>query len=494
MDEPAHGCDERVGLDGLVGPGADEPLVQQALDPGDEPRGTLLGLGGAELGEDGGDGVPHGGPAEVDGAGEVGAAPGLEEQLVPAELAGALGGGPAVQHGGEGGGEGVLVADVQQGRHGGDVAMSRPRSAAVVGAGIGGLATAVALRRTGWSVTVHERADALRAVGAGLSLGPNAVHALDALGLGAAVRERAHTLTASALRRPDGRRLGRLDTAAVAARHGAPFLALDRATLHRLLADALGPEAVRCGSPVADAAALTDEHDLVVAADGLHSATRTRAWSDDAHPVYAGYTTWRVLVRTEAPVTEATETWGHRERFGVVPVGDDRVYLFATATLPEGGRASDDELDELRRRFGRWHAPVPALLDAADPTAVLRHDVHALSRVPAVLHRGRVALVGDAAHAMEPNLGQGAGLALEDAVVLAHELADDAPAEDALARYTALRRPRAARLHAASARLGRATQHTGRAASAARDLVVRLTPDGLAVRGSDGTLGWRAPA
>ncbi|WP_370514104.1 FAD-dependent monooxygenase [Cellulomonas sp. JZ18] len=162
---------------------------------------------------------------------------------------------------------------------------------------------------------------------------------------------------------------------------------------------------------------------------------------------------------------------------------------------PEGGRAPDGatELAELRRRFGHWHAPIPALLDAVDPETVLRHDVHALSAVPAALHRGTTVLVGDAAHALEPNLGQGAGLALEDAVVLAHVLAGGAPVEPALARYTASRRPRAARLHATSGRLGRLTQHTGPVAARVRDAAVRLTPAALALRGTDATMGWRPP-
>ncbi|WP_199423131.1 FAD-dependent oxidoreductase [Actinotalea solisilvae] len=372
---------------------------------------------------------------------------------------------------------------------------ARTRSVAVVGGGIAGLATALALGRDGWSVTVHERAPGLTALGAGLVLGPNAVRALDALGLRAAVRERAFALTGSAVLRPDGRALSRLAASRLAERHGAPVLAVERSALHALLADAVGPGVVRCGSDIADATSLAGDHDLVVAADGIRSRTRATAWPDAAAPSYAGYTAWRAVVHTDTGLTEASETWGHRERFGVVPVGDDAVYVFATATVPAGRHAHDGatELAELRRRFGAWHAPLPALLDAVDPTTVLRHDVDALPRVPASFHRGRTVLVGDAAHAMEPNLGQGAGLALEDAVVLAHVLADGGRVEDALARFTALRRPRASSLVALSARLGRLTQGGGRATGAARDAVVRLTPAGLALRGSDRVMGWRPP-
>nr|WP_230685117.1 FAD-dependent monooxygenase [Cellulomonas sp. JZ18] len=215
--------------------------------------------------------------------------------------------------------------------------VTRARSAAVVGAGIGGLAAAVALRRSGWSVLVHERAASLEALGAGLVLAPNAVHALDALGLGDAVRERGVALTASALLRPDGAPLARLDARRVAARHGAPVLGVGRAALHALLAQALGPDAVRCGWPVRDVGSLLPQHDLVVAADGMRSAARAAVAPAAVTPAYAGYTAWRAVVRTPAAVTEASETWGRRERFGVVPVGDGLVYVFATATVPRAG-------------------------------------------------------------------------------------------------------------------------------------------------------------
>lgn len=369
-----------------------------------------------------------------------------------------------------------------------------PRTAAVVGAGIGGLAAAVALGRAGWSVTVHERAAAPDAPGAGLVLWPNAVHALDALGLGDAVRGRAAVLAGSALRRADGRWLARTGDA-LTARHGAPLLGLTRAHLHAVLTEAVGPDVVRHGSEVLDPAALAARHALVVGADGLRSRVRGALWPGLADPPYAGYTAWRAVVRADVPTTAVSETWGLRERFGVVPVGDGLVYLFATATVGPGGHAPDraGELAELRRRFDRWHAPIPALLDALDPDAVLRHDVHALRHVPAPLHRGTAVLLGDAAHAMEPNLGQGACLALEDAVVLTHLLADDVPVEQALARYSAARRPRAVTLSRLSARLGRVTQGGGRVRAAVRDAAVRLTPAPVVLRGSDRAAGWRPP-
>ncbi|KGM08332.1 monooxygenase, partial [Cellulomonas bogoriensis 69B4 = DSM 16987] len=231
------------------------------------------------------------------------------------------------------------------------------------------------------------------------------------------------------------------------------------------------PGVIRYGAQVHDPQALGAAHDVVVGADGLRSRVRAGGWPDEAGPVYAGYTAWRALVRARVDVTEVCETWGRRERFGVVPVGEGLVYVFATATVAAQQHADGaaGEVAELRRRFAGWHPPVPALLDALDPAAVLRHDVHALPRVPSRLHRGSTVLLGDAAHAMEPNLGQGACLAIEDAIVLAHVLADGAPVHAALARYTAARRPRTVTTSRMSARIGWLTQRTGPVGAAVRD-------------------------
>jgi len=370
------------------------------------------------------------------------------------------------------------------------------RSASVVGAGIAGLAAALALRRTGWCVNVHERAAALEPLGAGLVLWPNAVHALDALGVGAAVREQAAVLDGSMLRRPDGRWLARNDDAGLAARQGAPLLGIERSRLQTILAAAVGPDVVRFGSDVRDAAALTSGRDMVVAADGIGSRVRAAGWRGQAQPTYAGYTVWRAVVGAEVATPAVSETWGHRERFGIVPVGSGRVYVFATATVGAQQHAENGtgELNDLRRRFSRWHDPIPALLDALEPHAVMRHDVHALPDVPRPLHRGKTVLIGDAAHAMEPNLGQGAGLALEDAVVLAHVLGDDVPVEQALARYNVARRERAVAVSRLSARIGRLTQNGGPVRSSIRDTTVRLTPARLTQRGMDRTSSWKPPS
>ena len=184
----------------------------------------------------------------------------------------------------------------------------------------------------------------------------------------------------------------------------------------------------------------------------------------------------------------------------MVPMSGDRVYCYATATAPAGaGRG--DQVAHLRRRFGGWHDPVPELLAGLRPGQVLRHDVFELAEPLPAFAAGRVALVGDCAHAMTPELGQGGCLALEDAVTLAISVG---PGEGSgrdlsasLARYSALRVPRTRRLARRSRTTGRVTQASGRVGTVLRDAGVRVTgrlPAALVARGLDPVVQWWPPS
>jgi 2-polyprenyl-6-methoxyphenol hydroxylase-like FAD-dependent oxidoreductase len=372
--------------------------------------------------------------------------------------------------------------------------------AIVIGAGVGGLAAAAALQRRGWGVTVLERAAALENVGAGLAVAPNALRALDQVGVGAAVRELSALQGDAGIVRPDGRWLSRTSAEAAEAMFGDPTVVLRRTELVTVLAGALAPDTVRFGTAVthvdADTGTVTvdgvaqDAADLVVAADGLHSTTRAALFPQHPGVVYAGQTSWRVLSPKPSTAVETTETWGRGEAVGVTTLADGGVYAYATATVPAGGRATDGERAELLRRFGAWHEPIPEVFASA--TDVLRTDIRCLAGPLPRLHAGRVALLGDAAHAMTPHLGQGACQAIEDAVVLASV----AGAPDGLARYTAARLDRTTMLMNRSRRICQLTTLSNPAAVALRDGVLRLSGTlgpGPVLRQMRPIFGWRPP-
>ncbi|MEV7526264.1 FAD-dependent monooxygenase [Streptomyces sp. NPDC091371] len=380
------------------------------------------------------------------------------------------------------------------------------RHAVVAGAGIGGLTAAVALHRRGWRVTVCERAPGPTAVGAGIVLAPNALRAFDTIGFDATRAAGRAAPAAMGLRRPDGGWLSRADTAALTTRYGRPPLALHRSALADALAAELPDGAIRYATPVTavdDPAGRpvvrTDAGDLgadlVLAADGIHSPLRRQYFPDHPGLHYSGETAWRTVLPAAAhgaPVDTA-ETWGRGQRFGTVPLADGRTYVYATAVTPEGRRPAD-VLAELLRRYGGWHDPIPALLERIDPAAVLQHDLYDLAAPLPRFHHGRIAWLGDAAHAMTPNLGQGGCQAVEDAAVLAH-LVDSQDLPAALAAYSAARCDRTDAIRVRARRMGRVAALTHPVAAAVRDLAVRATPAFATYRAMDEIVnGFRLPA
>ncbi|MGS2810273.1 FAD-dependent monooxygenase [Nocardia sp. MW-W600-9] len=361
-------------------------------------------------------------------------------------------------------------------------------TAIVVGGGIGGLATALALTRRGWSVEVLERSPEIAEVGSGISLWSNALRALDALGVGAAVRAQAIEDASAGIRDARGRWLARTDVATLRERFGAPVV-IHRAALLDVLRAALPDNAVRPDISVSAAepggsvvhSVGVSTADLVVGADGIHSVVR-RAVCGQVRARYAGYTAWRAVVDPPEKLTEFGETWGRGARFGMAPLADGRVYCFAVYNAPEHAPGT---FAEVRARFAGWHHPIPALLAAADANTVLHNDIYDIPALPSFTV-GRIALIGDAAHAMTPNLGQGGCQALEDAVVLARLAAEP----DGLTRYDRERRPRTRMIAARSARIGTIGQLSAAPVVALRDAALRLTPASVPLRAMGEILDW----
>jgi 2-polyprenyl-6-methoxyphenol hydroxylase-like FAD-dependent oxidoreductase len=357
----------------------------------------------------------------------------------------------------------------------------------IIGGGIGGLAAALALRREGFEPAVYERAPELLEVGAAIAVWPNAYRVLERLGLGETLRARAGRIRSV---RWLGRE-GRLYNHFTFPETGAPAVALHRADLQGALLRSLPKESVRLGKTFAgfdeqggEVRALFEGGaeaacDVLVGADGLHSRVRARLLGD-GEPVYRGYTVWRGVARLEhAALTEgaAAEIYGEGRRFGVGPVGLGRTGWWATANEPLAAAESPSEhAPKLLRLFDGWCAPVRELIGATPSEAILRnaaYDRPAAARWGA----GRVTMLGDAAHPMTPNLGQGGCVAVEDAAVLARCLAGYGDAEQALRVYESRRRARAERVADYSRRYGAFGQLDGRAAARLRARLLSSVPE-----------------
>src|ERR1044071_401935 len=362
----------------------------------------------------------------------------------------------------------------------------------IVGGGIGGLAAALALRREGFEPAVYERAPELLEVGAAIAVWPNAFRVLERLGLGETLLARAGRIRSVRWLSRGGREYNHFTFPET----GAPAVALHRADLQGALLRALPAESVHLGKTFAGFDAEGEEVrarfedgtqvvcDALVGADGLHSRVRAQLL-EDGEPVYRGYTVWRGVARLEHAALEtgtASEIYGEGQRFGIGPVGLGRTGWGADAHEPEAATESASEhAPKLLRLFEGWCAPVRELIGATPSATILRnaaYDRPAAARWGV----GRVTMLGDAAHPMTPNLGQGGCIAVEDAAVLSRCLSTYRDTHTALRVYESRRRARAAVVVSSSRRYGACGQWQSRAATRLRARLLSSVPESVGRR------------
>jgi FAD-dependent urate hydroxylase len=330
----------------------------------------------------------------------------------------------------------------------------------IVGAGMGGLTTALAMRQAGYEIEVYDRVSELAPAGAGVSLWSNGVKVLNRLGLGKALGAIGGLMERMSYISSAGETLTEFSLQPLILRVGQRPYPVTRTELQQMLLDAVGADNVRlnsnCVAIEQDEAGATaifeDGHratgDVLVAADGTHSIIRSTIVDESPERSYVGYVNWNGLVDVAEDLAPAT-SWvvyvGNGQRASMMPVGGNRFYFFFDVPLPKGTPNDKQRYRaELSEHFAGWPAQVQTLIQRLDPLRTNRVEIHDIDPLPKLV-KGRVALLGDAGHSTAPDLGQGGCQAMEDAWVLANNLVTtNISVEDALLRYQTQRLARSA--------------------------------------------------
>lgn len=358
---------------------------------------------------------------------------------------------------------------------------------AILGGGIAGLTTAIALKQMGITATVYEAAPEIKPLGAGIMLAKNAMKVYEKLGLYDRLYEAGQPFDQFTFYSRKGNPISRTMASRIEPA-GLANVAIHRATLHKVLLACLKSAQVVLGkrsegfSETADGyeVSFTDgttiQAKYLIVAEGIHSPIRQQVLPT-AKKRYSGYTCWRgIASNTGQPVAEAFETWGANGRFGAVPLKDDTVYWFAVKNGPE----DNDEMKRhglpgLKEIFRGYHDPIGTILDATPSDQVLHNDLHDLRPISQYAY-GNLVLIGDAAHATTPNLGQGACQAIEDALVLADCLKQNSEVKKAFKAFEKRRLKRTHDIVDQSRMAGQIAQLENPLAIGLRNLLMRAVP------------------
>ncbi|MBZ8178869.1 FAD-dependent urate hydroxylase HpxO [Oscillatoria salina] len=334
--------------------------------------------------------------------------------------------------------------------------------AIVIGAGMGGLTAGIALRQAGYQVEIYEKTSKLRPAGAGISLWSNGIKILNKLGLGKEIAAIGGQMNRMEYRSHTDELLNHVDLAALVAKVGEKPYPVARTDLQQMMLTAFGESDVRLGMRCVSvkededsATAIFEDGstatgDIIIGADGIHSVVRSYVTGKETQPRYAGYVNWNGLVPASPDLAD-NDVWviyvGEGKRASMMPVGGNRFYFFFGCPMSEGTSVEpENRRAELKEIFAGWAQPVQNLIEKLDPYQLNRLEICDLDPLPNLV-KGRIALLGDSAHATTPTLGQGGCQAMEDAEVLSRFLVTtNLSVADALLRYQGERKERTANL------------------------------------------------
>jgi FAD-dependent urate hydroxylase len=334
--------------------------------------------------------------------------------------------------------------------------------AIIIGSGMAGLAAGIAMRQAGYEVEIYEKTKKLRPAGAGISLWSNGIKVLNKLGLGKEVAAIGGEMNRMEYRNHHGEVLNNVNLMPLVEQVGQRPYPVSRTDLQQMMLTAFGEADVHMGMRCvevkqdADSATAIFEDgsittgNLIIGADGIHSVVREYLNGGKVEPRYAGYVNWNGIVEASPDLAES-DVWviyvGEGKRASMMPIGGNRFYFFMGCPKPKGTKVEPKDIRaELKETFVGWAQPVQNLIEKLDPEQVNRLEISDIDPLPHLV-KGRIALVGDSAHATTPTLGQGGCQAMEDAEVLCRYLVTtNISVEDALKRYETERKERVAQL------------------------------------------------
>lgn len=365
---------------------------------------------------------------------------------------------------------------------------------AIIGAGIGGLTAAIALRQKGIEAKVFEAAPEIKPLGAGIVMATNAMLVFQRLGLAEKIQHAGYLIKEGLICDQHWKSIQKMDADYVSKNYGVGSYAFHRADLHKVLHDELPTGTVMLNRKLTSFQQIenkvqlqfenqsTEEFDLVIGADGIKSVVRETLFGKSSYR-YSGQTCWRSIVQMAVPIkfkNSTHELWGSEAglRFGLVAVGENRIYFFATQKSAEGGIDKTETLtQDLISGFAQFGNDVVEILKNADKRKIIRTDIYDLAPIKEWF-RDRIVLLGDAAHATTPNLGQGGCQAVEDAYIIAKALAENKNHAEAFRIYQNTRFAKANYVVKTSWQLGQIT-NTPASLIKLRNFVLRLTPPSL---------------
>ena len=364
----------------------------------------------------------------------------------------------------------------------------------IVGAGIGGLSTAIAMRKHHIDVKIYETATQLLPVGAGILVPPNAMNILERYGVADGVRDTGVSIDSLIIFDNNGRKIS--ETPAYFSKNGVQYqtVAIHRGILQDVLLSYLPSDILLTGKSCSHVNAHEGETEVffeddtstkcrfIIGADGLHSKVRESIFPNQKLR-YSGQVCWRGIsdiTLSPAWSKQLSEVWGAGIRFGFVPIDASRVYWYATKSVKKGSISENISIKKmLLDTYSEFPDPITEVISQTDNTLIIRDDINDLSPMKSWFS-GAAVLVGDAAHASTPNIGQGGAQAIEDSWVLSEKIANCASLQEAFHEFQATRFSKVQRIVNVSWQIGQATNLTNRTACKIRNSLFRYVPDVIA--------------